>query len=148
MKFVRFAAMAVAGLALSATATVAHDEKAEPPVQYRMAVMHGMGENASAIGLIMRAKLPQTQNVGLHAEIIARSARAAVSAFEPKVQGGASKPEVWENWKDFSEKLTKLAASADEVAAIASKDGPQAALAKAGPLLGQCKACHDDYKRK
>jgi cytochrome c556 len=148
MGFVRFAAVAAAVLAVSATATVAHDEKAEPPVQYRMAVMHGMGENASAIGLILRAKLPQRQNLGLHAEIIARSARAALSAFEPKVAGGAAKPEVWDKWQDFSDRLKQLAAGADELATIADTQGPDAAAAKAGPLLGQCKSCHDIYKRK
>jgi len=148
MRRFRLAAVALTAFACAAAPVMAQDDKADPAVQYRIAVMEGIGENANAIGLVMRHNLPQTQNLGLHAEVIARSARAALSAFEPKVAGGAAKPEVWNDWKDFSTRLTQLAAAADEVAAAASTGGPDAAKAKLNPMFAACKSCHDIYKTK
>ena len=139
-------------LAVMTTAAVplraADQESSDPVVQYRRDVMKGIGANAAAIGQILRSNLPQTQNLALHAQVISLSAHAALTAFEPKVVDGAAKPEVWEHWKDFVERLNKLAAAADEVSKAAQEGGPDAAKAKINLLLPMCKDCHDTYKRK
>jgi cytochrome c556 len=126
-----------------------HDhEKDDPAIQYRIDVMKGISFNAAAIGLTLRHKLPQTQNLANHAEAIALGARSSLSAFEPKVAGALAKPEVWENWKDFSARLTKLADAADDVAKTAREQGPAAAMPKLQGMFAGCKDCHDTYRKK
>jgi cytochrome c556 len=126
----------------------AEQESSDPVVQYRRDVMKGIGANAAAIGQILRSNLPQTQNIALHAQVISLSARAALTAFEPKVVDGAAKPAVWDNWKDFVARLNKLAAAADEVSKAAQAGGLDAAKPKIDLLLPMCKNCHDTYKKK
>lgn len=123
-------------------------ESPDPAVQYRVNVMRGIGANAAAIGLTFRNDLPQSQNLAFHAGAIALDARAAVSAFTPKVLDGVAKPEIWDNWKDFADRLNKLAVAADEVAQAAKDGGADAAKPKLDTLLPMCKSCHDTYRKK
>ena len=109
---------------VSAPLAAANLENADPAVQYRIHIMQSISANAAAIGLTIRNNLPQTQNLALHAGAIALDARAAVSAFTPKVLDGVAKPEVWNNWTDFADRLNKLAAAADDVAQAAKDGGP------------------------
>jgi cytochrome c556 len=150
MPFLQFLALPAVLLMLAAPlagARAADDtENQDPPVQYRIDVMKGISYNAAGIGVVLRYKLPQTQNIALHADAIAIGARAALTAFAPKVAGGVAKPNVWENWKDFSDRLTKLAAAADDVAASARAGG--ADPAKINTMFGMCKNCHDEYRKK
>jgi len=130
------------------TAFAADLENADPAVQYRVNVMRGISANASAIGLTLRNNLPQTQNLGLHAEAIALGARTAVSAFQPNVPDGVAKPEVWEDQADFQGRLLKLAAAADDVAHAAREQGINAAKPKLDVMFPMCKSCHDVYRKK
>ena len=123
-------------------------ENADPAVQYRVNIMRSISANAAAIGLTIRNDLPQSQNLALHAGAIALDARAAISAFTPKVSDGVAKPEIWNNWKDFSDRLNKLVAAADDVAQAAKDGGPAAAKPKLDVMLPMCKSCHDTYRKK
>lgn len=150
MRFLQFlalpAVLAMLAAPLAGTKAADDTENQDPPVQYRIDVMKGVGANAGGIGVLLRYKLPQTQNIALHADAIAFGARAALTAFEPKVAGGTAKPKVWENWKDFSDRLTKLADAADDVAKSARAGGPDPA--KLNTMFGMCKSCHDEYRKK
>jgi cytochrome c556 len=134
--------------ALIVPAAAADMENTDPTVQYRVNVMRGISANAAAIGLTIRNDLPQTQNLALHAGAIALDARAALTAFGPKVPDGVAKPEVWDNWKDFADRLNKLATAADEVAQAARDGGVDAAKPKLDIMLPMCKSCHDTYRKK
>ncbi len=123
------------------------DEPRDPAIAYRTHVMKSMSEQAAALGQIMQKKVPYEQNIALHAEAISLGAREALKAFEPKVIGGTAKPEVWDNWKDFSDRLKALDAAASEVAKLARDDGAAAAQPKVLGML-TCKSCHDKYRTK
>ena len=111
-------------------------------IDYRQHIMKAMGEEAASIDMILQHKvLPDS--LATHARILAIAAAMAKKAFEPKADGGNSKPSVWSNWTDFSKRLDALTAATDDLAKTAATGG----VALAGPKvvgLG-CKACHDQY---
>src|SRR6185312_6595136 len=134
----RFCAVLAATLLVLAPAQANDLEKADPAVQYRINIMRGMAANASAIGLTIRNNLPQGQNLALHAEAIALDARAAISGFQPNVDDNVVKPEVWSNWKDFSDRLNALSTTANEVAKLAREGGLDAAKPKLDVMMPMC----------
>jgi cytochrome c556 len=116
-------------------------------IDYRINIMKTLGEQSGAIGKIMQGKVDNKDNLALHAETIALNIEAALKAFEPKVVGGTAKAEVWDNWKDFSDRFKVLQAAAKDVAATARTGGFAAAQPKLQGMF-TCKSCHDVYRTK
>jgi cytochrome c556 len=131
-------ALAVVTLALASLPGRADDQDV---VDYRQHVMKTLGEQMDAVGMILESKAP-ADNLGLHLKVLAVTATQAKKAFEPKVQGGNAKPEVWANWPDFSKRLDELVAATADLAAA------QPAVAAVGAKLKsvKCKSCHDTYR--
>jgi len=122
------------------SASVSADD--QDNIDYRQHIMKAMGEEAASIDMILQHKVPP-DSLATHARILAIAAAMAKKAFEPKSEGGNSKPGVWSNWTDFSKRLDALTSATDELAKTAATGG----IAVAGPKvegLG-CKACHDQY---
>ena len=113
-------------------------------VDYRINVMKSMGAQAAGLGAVIQGKVPN-DNLGLHARMISIGMKEAQKAFEAKIVGGTAKPDVWDNWKDFSERLAKLEAAAVVVADLADKGDKAGAQAKVKEML-TCKSCHDVYR--
>jgi cytochrome c556 len=120
----------------------AADDKAT--TDYRINLMKAMGAQAAGLGAAMQGKVPN-DSIGLHARSIAIGMKIAQKAFEPKVVGGTAKAEIWDNWKDFSDRLSKLEAAAIVVADLADKGDLAGAQGKVREML-TCKACHDTYR--
>ena len=99
---------------------------------------------AASIGMILQQKAP-ADNFATHVKIIAVTAATAKKAFEPKVLGGDAKPDVWNNWADFSKKMDNFVAATDDLAKAAASGGLAAAQPKVQGAL-QCKGCHDTYR--
>ena len=72
-------------------------------------------------------------------------ASTALIAFEPNVEGGDSKPDVWAKWPDFEKKMKEFAANTAELAKLAKEGGAAAAQPKLQAAL-TCKGCHDTYR--
>lgn len=118
------------------------DDKAT--IDYRINIMKAMGAQAAGLGAAMQGKVPN-DNIGLHARSIALGMKQSMKAFEAKAVGGTSKGEIWDNWKDFSDRLAKLEAAAVVVADLADKGDKAGAQAKIRDML-TCKSCHDVYR--
>lgn len=117
---------------------------ANDPIEYREHIMKTLSEQSAALGMILSIVVPE-DNSTAHMDAIALSAKIALKAFEPKVAGGQSKPEVWANWADFSKRMTDFAQKTDEMARIAHEKGAEAASEKIVDALS-CKSCHDVYR--
>jgi cytochrome c556 len=117
-------------------------------IDYRQHVMKTLGELSAALGQILQQKVVVAPDaVVSHTQTMAITAKMAKTAFQPKVPGGESKPEVWSNWADFSKRLDELTAYTEAVASAAKSGG----IAAAGPKLTDahvCKDCHDQYRQK
>jgi len=129
--------------ALTPAAAQADDRDA---VAYRQHIMNTLNEQAAALGQILAGAAPD-DNFIAHLQVIALSAKTASKAFEPKVQGGEAKPDVWANWPDFSKRMNEFVQNSDKIARLAQTNGKDAALPVILDAL-PCKSCHDIYRNE
>jgi len=134
--------LALAAVLASSSAVVYADN--QDVIDYRQHIMKTLGEQAASIGMILQQKAP-ADNFATHVKIIAVTAATAKKAFEPKVLGGDAKPDVWNNWADFSKKMDNFVAATDDLAKAAASGGLAAAQPKVQGAM-QCKGCHDTYR--
>jgi cytochrome c556 len=132
------------GLSLAILLNAAARADDQEVVDYREHIMKTMGEQAASLNMILQQKAP-AENFAVHARILAVTAATAKKAFEPKVQGGNAKPEVWANWSEFAQKLDALTAATADFAKLAQSGGAAAAGPKLQATL-TCKGCHDTYR--
>ena len=137
-----FALLALGGLVFAALPSRADDQDV---IDYRTHIMKTMGEQTDAIGMIIENKVPP-DNFATHLKVLAVTATQAKRAFEPKVPGGNSKPEVWANWADFSKRLDELVTITADLAAAAQHDSVAAVGGKLKSSL-KCKSCHENYRK-
>jgi cytochrome c556 len=89
----------------------------------------------------------EPDNLVAHVQAIALTAQTALKSFEPKIQGGESKPEVWAMWPDFEKKMKDFAAGTAKLVEVAKTGGPNAVNEAMVDAL-TCKGCHDIYRTK
>lgn len=136
-------AVPLAALALLPGAAAADDQDV---IDYRKHIMQTLHAQTSALGMIMSGAIPD-DNVIAHIDTLAITAATALKSFEPKVEGGDAKPEVWTNWEDFAARMNEFAAKTAQMAKTAHEQGKDEALLQAVDALS-CKGCHDDYNTK
>jgi cytochrome c556 len=141
-RWVNFSFRCLLLVAVTASTSARADD--QDVIDYREHVMKTMGEQAAAIGQILQQKAP-AENFAIHVQILAITAATAKKAFEPKVPGGESKPDVWARWTDFAKRLDDLTAATAELASTAKNGGAAAAGPKVQSAL-TCKSCHDIYR--
>ncbi len=139
----RILAAPLLALALLPLGSLADDQDV---IDYRRNIMETLDAQVSALGMIMSGAIPD-DNVVAHIDIIAQTAATALKAFEPKVEGGDSKPEVWSDWADFSVRMNEFAERTAAMAKTAHEKGKDEALLQAVDALS-CKQCHDVYRVK
>lgn len=139
----RMRAVPLLALSLLPLGSTADDQDV---IDYRKHIMETLDAQVAALGMIMAGAIPD-DNVVAHLDIIAATAATALKAFEPKVEGGRSKPEVWAQWDDFSARMNEFAARTAAMAKTAHEQGKDEALLQAMDALS-CKQCHDTYRVK
>jgi cytochrome c556 len=125
--------------------SVAHADDKDA-IDYRQHIMKTMGEQSAALGQILSTAIPP-DNAIAHVQILALTASTALKAFEPKVQGGEAKPEIWSNWADFSKRMNELSQGLNQATKLAREKGSDAALANILDVL-TCKSCHETYRNE
>jgi cytochrome c556 len=115
-------------------------------IDYRQLIMKQIDAEATVLGMMASGQIPP-DSMALEAKSIANAAKAALKAFEPKVPGGKSKPEVWSNWDDFSKRMTLFARNTEEMAKVA-ETGNVAKVTELMVAALPCKECHDVYRIK
>jgi cytochrome c556 len=115
-------------------------------ISYRQLIMKELDAESAALGMIVSGQVPP-DSLSLQAKAIANSAKSALKAFEPKVPGGAAKPEVWSKWDDFSKRMQTFAQKSEEMAKV-SEGGNVQAVTELMIAALPCKDCHDIYRAK
>jgi cytochrome c556 len=118
----------------------------EDVIEYRQHIMKTLEAQSAALGQILSGAVPD-DNLVAHLDTLALTASTALRSFEPKVQGGESKPEVWAKWPDFSKRMKDFADKTAQTAKIAKQQGKEAATEHVMEALS-CKSCHDVYRAK
>ena len=139
----RILAAPLFALSLLPMASIADDQDV---IDYRRHIMETLKAQTAALGMIMSGAIPD-DNVVAHIDIIAATAATALKAFEPKVEGGDARAEVWAKWDDFSARMNEFAAKTAAMSKTAHEKGKDEALLQAVDALS-CKQCHDDYRVK
>ena len=114
-------------------------------IEFRQLIMKQLDSGSAALGMLAAGQIPP-DTLALQAKALAYNAKAAGKAFEAKVRGGDSKPEVWSKWADFSKRMETFAKKSEEMAKVAETGN----VAKVTELLVDalpCKQCHDVYRR-
>jgi cytochrome c556 len=115
-------------------------------IDYRQHIMNTLNEQAAALGEVLSGAVPD-DNAIAHLDALALTAATALKAFEPKVPGGQSKPEVWSQWADFSRRMNDFAQKTATMAKVAHEQGKDAGLAQVMDALS-CKKCHESYRKE
>src|SRR3974390_664663 len=123
----------------------AHAEN-QDTIDYREAIMKQLDAEAAAIGLIVSGQVP-ADSLSLEAKALALSAKSALKAFEPKVPGGESKPEVWTKWDDFSKRMQTFGQKSEEMAKVSETGDVQRVTEMVTDAM-PCKSCHEVYRNK
>lgn len=139
----RFLAAPLLALTLLPTPSTADDQDV---IDYRRHIMDTLKAQTAALGMIMSGAIPD-DNVVAHIDILAATAATALKSFEPKVEGGDAKAEVWAHWDDFSARMNDFAAKTAAMSKMAHEKGKDEALLQAMDAL-TCKQCHDTYRAK
>ena len=116
-------------------------------IQFREAVMKTLNEQSAILGEIASGAVPD-DNLVVHMDELALTASTALKAFEPKVQGGEAKPDVWAKWPDFSKRMSDFAQQTAAGAKIAKDQGKDAAMVQLINYADSCKGCHDMYRQE
>jgi cytochrome c556 len=139
----RLLAVPLLALSLLPTASTADDQDV---IDYRRHIMETLKEQTAALGMIMSGAIPD-DNVIAHIDILAATAATALKSFEPKVEGGDAKAEVWAQWDEFSSRMNDFAAKTAAMSKTAHEKGKDEALLQVMDAL-TCKQCHDTYRVK
>lgn len=139
----RLLALPLLVLSLLPTASMADDQDV---IDYRRHIMETLKAQTAALGMIMSGAIPD-DNVIAHIDILAATAATALKSFEPKVEGGDAKAEVWAQWDDFSARMNDFAAKTAAMSRTAHEKGKDEALLQVMDAL-TCKQCHDTYRVK
>ena len=112
--------------------------------------METIGKSAKAINRELAGGSPNLATVRASAAAISNLSRKASGWFPkgtgPELGKTGAKPEIWQNWTDFTAKLHNFQAAAKMFNAAAASGDAGAIKARFGDLGGTCKACHDKYR--
>ena len=122
-----------------------------------LAIMHERHEGMEKIGgtqKLLRRELtsssPFMPAIKSGAATIAGLSQRASGWFPkgtgPELGKTGAKPEIWQNWPDFTAKLHNLQGAAKAFNAAAASGDMDAIKARFADLGGTCKACHDKYR--
>ena len=147
----------VASIVLAAvTSTVAlsaHAQFAKPEdaIKYRKSVMTLQGAHFGRIAAMANGRVPfdaaaVTENATI-LEMITRLPLAGFVAGSDKGETRA-KPEIWSDTAKFKMVGEKLHDDAIKLLAAAKTGNIDSIKAAVGPVGGNCKACHDDFRKE
>ena len=138
--------LALAIGAMSTTAIAAGD-----PIEARKKLMRANSGVAKLAGAMLKGEAEFNADV---ADAAIRTLNAVAYTFGGYFPAGSetgmdttASPKIWEDMAGFEAKIAKFQQDTDAAAAAkpADLDAFKAAM---GPVMGNCKSCHDDYRVK
>ena len=142
-------AIAISALAVLVLPSVA----ASDPIAVRQSLMSSVGANTGVAGGMMKGEIPYNPTVAKGAIAALNASAVAFGDYFPEGSQDASRseasPKIWEDMEGFTAVLTKFQESSAAAMEAAGKQGPadvEAFKAAVGPVLENCKSCHEKYR--
>ena len=140
-----------ASLAMLAVGATAGGPKPEDVVEYRQAMMYGLGWNVGAMGAMVKGDAAWDQKkfafLAARAAALAPMAREGFTADTAQSKSHA-KPALWENLPDFDKRTDELVAAMNKLQTVSQGGDEAASKQQFGEAVKTCKGCHDKYKAK
>ena len=142
--------IALTALALTAGAAGAVDN----PIAIRKALMDSNAAAAGMAGAMLKEDMPYSPAAGLSAIATMRAVSLAYGSFFPEDSKSGethASPKIWSDRAGFEKALAKFQADTHAAMEAAGEEGPDnlaAFKAAIGPVFGNCKSCHQDYRLK
>lgn len=118
-------------------------------IEYRQHLMRAIGGHMAAVAAIVKGRLPLTEHIAEHAELIENAAELVPAAFEEKVSDGLTdaQPEIWSRMDEFVELNAEMSKASAELAK-AAEEGDMRDIAMAMQSLGKsCGSCHQPFRK-
>lgn len=139
-------------VAATSLAFAADDTKAQKnAAKYRKSTFIMVNHHVSALGAMVKGKVDFDLAVYTkNAEALAALSQLASTGFtvEGSAKGSRAKDAIWENKKDFDEKLTTFQTASTALVEAAKTGDADKAKAAFGDVGKSCKGCHTDYRKK
>ncbi|MCX7283600.1 MAG: cytochrome c [Novosphingobium sp.] len=119
-------------------------EEAKGIIFERQNLMLQLDDDAELLGEIA-AGIKTADRLEEVTRSIAEAAAASKAAFEPHLPGGRSKPEIWSNWADYSQRLDAFERDTKQMAELGAKGDLVGVTGMLGTAL-PCKECHTVYR--
>jgi len=127
---------------------------ADDPIAVRKALMQATGAAAGLSGGMMKGEIAYNPAAGKSAIASLRAVAHSLGDYFPEgslTGDTTASPKIAEDADGWNKALAKFIADTDAAAKASGKDGPadlDAFKAAAGPVLGNCKACHEAFRVK
>ncbi|MCB1858503.1 MAG: cytochrome c [Gammaproteobacteria bacterium] len=144
------AALLVAGLGAGSASTWATERPGHAAFEYRESIMTVFKWYLGPMAGMAKGKIPYDQASFQHnAKELAKAASLDVLSGFPEGsidEDSEAKPEIWQNWKKFEDKLEALRTESAKLAEIAAGGDQQATVEQFKRTAGTCGGCHDDFR--
>lgn len=121
--------------------------KKHPDLDFRHHTMETIKDNMGAMLAIMQGK-GNAADFDVYAEALAANAAGFYTVAKHKEKGGETLEAAWENYGDFSSRISVFVKDARALADLPA-DADMAARGAALKQVGSnCKACHDKYRKE
>jgi cytochrome c556 len=123
--------------------------KPEDAVKYRQSALFVMGNHFGRINAVVKGDVPfNKEEVIKNATLVNTMASLAWQGFGPGTEGGRALPNIWTEAPKYKSYQDKLQASTAAML-VAAQSGDLENVKKAFAAVGgNCKACHDDFRKK
>jgi len=137
-------------LLVFAVAVAAEAPKPETVIHYRQSIYRVMLWNFGPMADMVKGKRPfEAAEFKLHAERLAYMTKMLDEGFPEGSNKGADTdalPAIWENRKDFDQKLQDLQRESQSLAQVAAGGDEAKIKEQFAKTAGTCKACHEKYR--
>ncbi len=150
MKALACIALAATLVAMTTPAS-AQFAKPEDAIKYRKSVMTLQGAHFGRIAAMASGRVPFDAAVAAeNATILEMVTRLPLAGFSAGSDKGdtRAKPEIWTDTAKFKAVGEKLNADSIKLMAAAKTGNLDTLKAAVGPVGGNCKACHDDFRKE
>lgn len=138
--------LSIAAVVLAATAVAAADD----PIKMRKDILKGFGEVTKPNAGALKGEVPFNLAAAQAAlKAYAEGAKKLPDLFPDNSKTGGDTealPSIWQNKQKFNDLYAKL--GKDAAAAAAAIKDEATFKAEYPKVLGNCKACHDDFRQK
>jgi cytochrome c556 len=138
------------GIVFSAMAGYATE--AEDAITYRQAVFTIMEWHWTPLAEMVKGRQPfNAEQFVYHVEIIDMMNKLPLEAFIPGTDRGEktkARPEIWENWGDFKNKMATMQQETSRLLTAAKSGNIDSVRTSFVATAQACKACHDEYRNK